>query len=267
MIFVREYGGSGPVAVLLHGGPGAPGSMAPLARRLAGTHRVLEPFQRGSGKTPLTVATHVEDLHEVLVACAGAQRPALIGSCWGAILALAYASAHPEWAGPLVLVGCRSFHLSARQRMQQTLDQRMTEPIRGALAHAQQLGTDDDRLKASAHAIRRIFSYEPHAANGEERLDPRAQQETWNDLLRLHAEGIYPQAFVRVQRPVLMIHGDHDPHPGRMIHSTLKPYLPQMEYLELERCGHYPWHEHWAAEEFFSSVHGWLAGAYASTQA
>ena len=46
---IREYGSAGPMVVLLHGGPGAPGYMAPVARELADSFRVLEPLQRGSG--------------------------------------------------------------------------------------------------------------------------------------------------------------------------------------------------------------------------
>ena len=65
-IQVREYGTSGPMVLVLHGGPGAPGGMAPLARRLADSVRVLEPLQRGSGGEPLTVARHVADLHELV---------------------------------------------------------------------------------------------------------------------------------------------------------------------------------------------------------
>jgi hypothetical protein len=42
MLHVREYGHSGPRIFVLHGGPGAPGHMAPVARGLAGSYRVLE---------------------------------------------------------------------------------------------------------------------------------------------------------------------------------------------------------------------------------
>ncbi len=40
---IRTYGTSGPLVVVLHGGPGAPGYMAPVARGLADSFRVLFP--------------------------------------------------------------------------------------------------------------------------------------------------------------------------------------------------------------------------------
>ena len=68
MIQAREYGTAGPLVVLLHGGPGAPGYMGPVARGLAGDFRVIEPFQRQSGAKRLSVSVHIEDLDEVIQA-------------------------------------------------------------------------------------------------------------------------------------------------------------------------------------------------------
>jgi pimeloyl-ACP methyl ester carboxylesterase len=57
-----------------------------------------------------------------------------------------------------------------------------------------------------------------------------------------------------------MVHGTFDPLPGRLILEGLRPYVPQLEYRELERCGHYPWLERAAADTFFTLVRKWLAG-------
>ena len=56
-----------------------------------------------------------------------------------------------------------------------------------------------------------------------------------------------------------MIHGAVDPHPGPMFRDSLLPVLPQLEYAELERCGHYPWRERYAREEFWRVLRAWLA--------
>jgi len=58
-IRARSYGTAGPLVIVLHGGPGAPGYMAPVARGLADSFRIVEPFQRGSGGEPLSVARHM----------------------------------------------------------------------------------------------------------------------------------------------------------------------------------------------------------------
>lgn len=260
MLHVREYGHSGPRVIVLHGGPGASGHMAPVARGLAGSHRVVEPFQRGSGGERLTVARHVADLHEVINLYAGRCRPALLGASWGAMLALAYAATHPSSTGPLVLVGCGTFDLVARAELERTIAERMNDEIRAWIKCADQLDRDE-RLKASVEAMIPIYSYDLLASPHEEdKIDARAHHETWADMLRLQAEGIYPAAFAAIKVPILMVHGTFDPLPGRLILEGLRPYLPQLEYRELQRCGHYPWLERAAADTFFTLVRKWLAG-------
>src|SRR5437016_5192555 len=71
------------------------------------------PYQRGSSSRPLTVATHVQDLDDLIrERCAG--RPTvLVGHSWGAMLALAYAADHPTSAAALVLIGCGTFSPAA----------------------------------------------------------------------------------------------------------------------------------------------------------
>jgi pimeloyl-ACP methyl ester carboxylesterase len=259
MLFVREYGSSGPSVVVLHGGPGASGHMAPVARGLAASYRVVEPFQRRSGSERLTVATHVADLRDVIEFYAAGSRPALLGASWGAMLALAYAAAHPGSSGPLILVGCGTFDLVARTELQSTVEQRMTDEIRARLKEVEQLG-EDERLKTGVQATAPIYSYEPTISpHDDDEVDARAHQQTWDDMLRLQTDGIYPAAFAAIKVPVLMMHGTFDPLPGRLIFKGLQSYLPQLEYHELDRCGHYPWLEPAAAPTFFSVVHEWLS--------
>jgi pimeloyl-ACP methyl ester carboxylesterase len=77
-------------------------------------------------------------------------------------------------------------------------------------------------------------------------------------MLGLQADGVIPGAFEVIESPVLMLHGQYDPHPGKMIRDSLLPYLPQLEYHEFENCGHSPWIEKSAREVFFSVICEWL---------
>jgi pimeloyl-ACP methyl ester carboxylesterase len=51
-----------------------------------------------------------------------------------------------------------------------------------------------------------------------------------------------------------MLHGDEDPHPGAMIRESLLPFVPQLEYVEIGRCGHEPWRERNGREPFLAAV-------------
>lgn len=257
-LLVRRYGTGGPFVVLLHGGPGAPGHIARVARGLEDSFRVLEPFQRRSGGAPLTVARHVADLHELVAPLA---RPALVGSSWGAMLALAYAAAHPESAGPLVLVGSGTFDLASRARFRASVDERMDDALRGRMkALEREIPDADARLSAIGDLLTAVYGFDPVPGDaGFEACDARGHEETWADMLRLQAEGAYPAAFSAIESPVLMLHGAFDPHPGAMIRASLLPHVRQLEYVEWERCGHYPWLERHAREPFFATLREWLA--------
>jgi pimeloyl-ACP methyl ester carboxylesterase len=259
MLLVRTYGESGRLVMLLHGGPGAPGDMAAVARGLSDSHRVLEPYQRGGGGGPLSVARHVDDLHEVVNFYAPESPPTLLGSSWGAMLALAYAAAHPTSVASLILVGCGTFDVVARAKLHENLAQRMNDEVREGLARAELAPDEDERLRARAEAELSLYAYDPMALPQWETVDAQGHLETWNDMLRLQAEGIYPAAFATIKVPMLMVHGAYDPAPGRLIRDGLLLYTPQLEYHEFEHCGHWPWLEKSASQEFFSLVREWLA--------
>jgi pimeloyl-ACP methyl ester carboxylesterase len=246
--------------VVLHGGPGAAGYLAPVARGLAESFQVLEPLQRSRGDRPLTVARHVADLRELSESCGGGVRPALVGHSWGAMLALAFAAAHPRLAGPLVLIGCGTFDPAARERLRTNREERMDDDLRRRVERLPEEHPDPDEwLRALGSLMLPVYSYDLVSSDQEvDSHDGRAHRETWEDMMRLQEEGLYPAAFAAIDAPVLMLHGTVDPHPGRMIRASLEPHLPQLEYHEWERCGHYPWLERAVREEFFAVLREWL---------
>lgn len=233
--------------------------MAPVARGLTDSFRVFEPFQRSSGAT---VAGHIADLHELVESRRAGERPALVGHSWGAMLALAYCAAHPSCTGPLVLIGCGTFDSTAREHLRATLEERMDDGLRQRIEHLTEEFLDpNERLRAMGNLTVGLYSYDLATTDqGIEVRDARARNhETWQDMVRLQEQGVYPAAFATIKTPVLMLHGAFDPHPGRMIRASLEPHLPQLEYYEWERCGHYPWLEKATRDEFFSVLRAWLA--------
>ena len=265
-LVVREHGRGTQVIITLHGGPAAAGDIAPLARELGKHWRVLEPYQRGSSSQPLSVATHAEDLDDLIEQRTRGSRPILVGHSWGAMLALAYAAAQPGSISALVLIACGTFDSGAREVMRSEIESRMNEELRQAIAKLPIRFPDPDaRLKALGELLLPLYSSDLATTDLEvQSCDSRAYEETWADMLRLQQEGIYPESFAGIGVPILMLHGARDPHPGTMIRRSLEPYLPQIEYLEWEHCGHYPWLEKAVREEFFAVLRTWLAGHFNS---
>jgi pimeloyl-ACP methyl ester carboxylesterase len=260
---VRTYGRHGPDVIVLHGGPAAIGDAEPTARALSKRFRVHEPFQRGRGDEPLTVAIHVADLDTVVASVSDDCRPSLVGQSWGAMLALAYAAEHPASISALVLVGCGTFDQESRDRMNETINSRLDDRTRHKLDSLDSDYPDaTERLFARYELTRPAYTFDAIPSDDQlslsEPFDVRAHTETWNDMIRQQEKGVYPAAFSRIAAPVLMLHGDYDPHPGGSIYSTLKAFIPQLEYHELVNCGHAPWTERRARKEYFGVMTNWL---------
>ncbi len=262
-ITVRHLGAGGPAVLVLHGGPGAPGSARGLARLLSQRLTVIEPLQRRSGHIPLTVEQHVQDLAAI------APMPALVvGHSWGAMLGLSYAARHPAAVSKLVLVGCGTYDATVRAQMRDAIQERLGPAGRLRVADLElqvERGTATQRA-AALQQIGEIYTaletYEPAEDDPDSAevlpVDPEGHAQTWNDALRLQADGLEPQAFSHIRAPVLMIHGDEDLHPGSATRDLLRRYIPQLEYLSLKRCGHEPWRERYAREAFAHVLCEWL---------
>src|SRR5215211_3749423 len=94
---LRRYGAAPFRVAVVHGGPGAPGSVAAVARELARERGVLEPLQAAR-----SVDGQVAELGDVL-ARAASPPVVLIGHSWGAWLAALLAARHPALVGKVIL--------------------------------------------------------------------------------------------------------------------------------------------------------------------
>ena len=259
-IEVRLYGNSGPYVVLVHGGPGAAGQMGAVGRRLGGRFRVIEPLQRASGEVPLTVARHVADLGEVLRGPLEEGPVRLVGFSWGAMLALTYAARHPSDVQRLILIGCGTFDSRSREVYEAAMAERMDadqrrrfEDLTARMAAEPDRGRRNELFAELGSLSTRIQAFDPLATGSEDETfcDEAGFRETWRDAVSLQQQGIQPAEFARIEAPVTMIHGDADPHPGRLIFESLGPFVRDIQYRELPRSGHTPWIERHAREAFY----------------
>ena len=100
---LRKYGKPPFSIVVIHGGPGAAGEMAPVARELKSDGGVLEPFQ-----TTDSIKGQVDELKTVLEEN-GDLPLVLIGFSWGAWLSFIFAANYPAFVRKLILVGSGPF--------------------------------------------------------------------------------------------------------------------------------------------------------------
>ncbi len=109
-IHVRDFGGTGPLIVALHGVTGGTFLWEGVATALQGQARVVAMDFRGhglsdwSGDRAYSTDAYAQDLDAVLAALDAPTPPVLMGSSWGALAAIRVAARNPSAAAALIVV-------------------------------------------------------------------------------------------------------------------------------------------------------------------
>ena len=251
---LRVHGKAPFRVAVIHGGPGAAGEMAPVARRLAQTRGVLEPLQ-----TAATVAGQIAELAGTLSHHATA--PAvLIGYSWGAWLSLLVAAQHPELAERLVLVSCPAFGDSGAEQLRARRLERLSHAEQAqyqqavAALHGPAATGGDPMLETLGRLTGKTDAYELiEEAGGSDDVRGNAAiyRAVWKEAAELRRSGALLRRARTVQCPVIAIHGDADPSPAAAVAEPLSAALASFRLATLARCGHTPWRERYAKEEFY----------------
>lgn len=247
----RRYGNSPYSVVVVHGGPGAGGEMAPVARELASCWGVLEPIQ-----TETSLAGQIEELRAILENSADLP-VTMVGFSWGAWLSFIFAAEYPTFVRKLMLVASGPFEEKYAHRIRQTSMSRLSPEDRTELESLLNV-LDNPAAKEKDSAFARLGSLFSKAAAydpmGEEPdgLDCRADifQGVWKEAAELRRSGKLLELGRNVRCPVVAIHGDYDPHPAEGVQKPLSGVLTNFRFVLLKNCGHKPWGERQARAEF-----------------
>lgn len=259
----RTYGDPPFRVVVAHGGPGAGGEVAPVARELARRRGVLEPIQ-----TATSVEGQVAELAEAIERH-GDPAVALVGYSWGAWLSCLVASAHPAIVGRLVLVASGPFEPGYFDRLQQTRMSRLTpEERREFEAVLRRLNdptcaTKDQALARLGDLCSKTDDFDPLPWESRDAdvvpCDGALFEGVWTEAAELRRTGELMERVRRIRCPVVAIHGVHDPHPAEGVERPLAAALRDFRFMLLDRCGHTPWLERQARAPFFAALEEALA--------
>jgi pimeloyl-ACP methyl ester carboxylesterase len=249
----RFHGNPPYTVAVAHGGPGARGSLWPLARELGKTAGVLEPMQ-----TAPTAEGQAEELRGLILK--HCQTPAvLVGHSWGAWLVFIAAARFPEIARKLVLVGSGPFEERWTEKLMDARLSRLRGPD-AAEARRLLLMLEGGATEEGGAVVARLgellekadtYSPAPPVEPFEAAFDADIHASVWSEAAKLRASGELLSMAERITCPVAAIHGDWDPHPWRGVREPLSARLKDFKLILLKRCGHEPWNELYARETFF----------------
>lgn len=264
-LFTRTVG-HGPNVVVLHGGPGAHHDyLLPQYDDLATARRLRYYDQRGGGQSPTNRMTdvgwraHVADLAALLdhweidVAT-------VLAYSWGALLAMLFATEHPDRVGRLALVSPAATNKTGREAFEVRFAERSRRPeILGAREQLQTSGlreSDPETYRQRAFELS-VAGYFNDFANVKEmtpfRVTGRTQSEVWKSL----ADFDLRERLAGLTVPSLVLHGTHDPLPIETARDTATRLNAQ--FVEFEESGHVPHVEE--REKFAATLDAFLPRA------
>jgi pimeloyl-ACP methyl ester carboxylesterase len=246
----RTYGNPPFTRALLHGGPGAMGEMAPVARELAVRRGVLEPLQ-----TRDTLEGQIQELRLILEEHASFP-VVLVGYSWGAWLGFLTAARYPALVQKLILVSSGPFEEKYVDGMTQTRLGRLSSKERKeaqSLLGGKNLSPREFARLGELMGLADDYDPLPLRSEGVV-LDPEQFGKVWPEAALLRKTGKLLEEAKKIRCPVVAIHGDHDPHPAQGVEGPLKGALADFKFILLEKCGHTPWMEKQAREPFFQAL-------------
>ncbi|MBI2849606.1 MAG: alpha/beta hydrolase [Chloroflexi bacterium] len=248
---LRKYGKKPFSVAVVHGGPGAPGSVAPVARELASAWGVLEPLQ-----TADTCEGQAQELRAVLEEN-GDLPLTLIGHSWGAMLSFIVTARFPSLVKKLVLVGSGVFEEEYAAEIEATRFMHLDEDERveaiELIDSLEEPDTDKDYARARLFELwAKADSYEPLSLDIEAlEVQYDINKSVWEGAKKLRASGELLELGKRIKCPVVAIHGDYDAHPAEGVKEPLFRVVKDFRFILLNNCGHYPWLEEYARDKFF----------------
>lgn len=249
---LRLYGKAPYRAAVIHGGPGAPGEMAPVALELAPLEGILEPIQ-----TAGTIEGQIDELDHVIEQ-KGHPPVILIGWSWGAWLSYLFAAHKPASVKKLILVASGPFEEKYAPCIMKTRLRRMGEKERAEalllLDTLERHGISDldGALMRLGKLISKADSFDP-ISHKDEVLDASYDiyRHVWDQAANLRSSGQLLAYGEKIRCPVVAIHGDYDPHPAEGVRRPLSRTLDDFRFILLNNCGHKPWIEKAATNRFY----------------
>jgi len=252
VINLRKYGQAPFNVAVIHGGPGAPGEMAPVARELSPHFGVLEPIQ-----TAASLEGQLQELYAVLDRN-GDLPLTLIGWSWGAWLSFIFSAHYPLMVKKLIIVGSGPFEEKYATNIMKTRLSRLTEKERAEVQSIMRTFNDPSIKDKNSlfHRFGKLLTkadtYDPLTLDTdvlETQFD--IHQSVWKEAVEFRKNGELLRLGEKIQCPVVAIHGNHDPHPHEGVKIPLSLILREFRFILLRNCGHHPWLERDARSRFY----------------
>jgi len=183
----------------------------------------------------------------------------LIGYSWGAWLAFILASMYSELVKKLVLVGSGPFQVEYAKGIMTTRLSRLNtgdnKKVEQLMQKINSGNTDDRTLEEFGSLLAKADTYNPIRYEREvDGINMDIYQKVWPEAEKLRKNGKLLEYGRSIHCPIVIIHGDYDPHPFEGVKRPLQSISPNCEFVLLKKCGHKPWVEKQAKSLFYKTL-------------
>lgn len=251
----RKYGIEPNKVSVIHGGPGAPGYMKPVAEELSEICGIIEPLQSES-----TIDGLIHELKEILERECSLP-VTLLGHSWGAWLSIIFTYENPDFIKKIILTSSGPFEDEYSQNINSTRISRLSErEVEELNMLKENLNNPDAGNKKESFKrfgdISSKADYYKQVDFSNYILDyqPDIFQTVMREAIYLRKSGKLLKMAGRLNCPVIAVHGDYDPHPYKGVEEPLSKAVKDFRFILLKDCGHYPWNEVYAKEKFYKII-------------
>lgn len=237
-IYYLERAGDGPAVVLVHGFGAEKDIWLAMLRELPESWHVFIPDMPGHGDTadpddsqPLSAAWYAQQLHAFIDA-AGIERPGLVGSSMGGLIAIRHALDHPgtvSWLALLAPAGVQAPERSELEQMLAAGDNPLLVQDRADLERLLALVYFDPPVlpwPVRPAVVRRMAERGPFLSRLSDELFERAE--------------FVDDELEELQVPTLVVWGEHDRLIDPSAADVYARQVPVVEVQQLPGIGHSP---------------------------
>ena len=247
---IRLYGSAPYHILVLHGGPGAVGSLKGFARELAlrSGGGIAEPLQ-----TAYSVAGQINELFRQ-TEYLSAEPLTLIGHSWGVWLAALFAQKYPARIQKIIGIGSPPLKECYVQSIAERRAAKLSETERALLEKITE--ADDQNTEKLTALLARTDNYAPQNAHlhNADRADMQMMSLVWAEAAQMRREGKILCCFQSLSCGLAFIFGKEDPHPAQGVALPLQEAKVPFKMDLLDHCGHSPFMEYYAREEFYTRL-------------
>lgn len=232
-----------PNKIILHGGPGAPGTVSSLAENL---DNCIELYNKAR-----TIEGQIAEINDVVLKF-NLKELVLIGHSWGAWLAYMYAAKYKT--SKIALLSCGAFKDKYLQTMKNRRQEKLNKDEQIEVNNFFKAFEVHEKIDMTrfGELMSKMDSYSMVEYEDKPlEFDKLGHSMLMAELNILRKNGRLLEMGQLIQADIKVIHGKNDPHPIEGIIEPFDEIGISYDLHLFDQCGHTPWHEQYARKEFY----------------